>query len=566
MSNIYTTSTVDEAGFKELFCGRTNHIAELLDHLSRGRSVAIFGERRIGKSTLLFVLRDIINGEIDTYQVRLIDKQLQTAVGHFKTKAPKGQAIFVSLHDLTGSKPEDFVQLLCHELVKSGYRKPKDGASVIEVFEALNDQTANNERAVVLLDEVEVLLEFEESKQIFRHLRSVIQSNPRVCFVLAGAEDWHKQIKEKTSPLVGNVRTFYLKAAAQFSLETYLIAKPLADYLSPDSDIIEITRTVVEWSACKPMLVQAICYEMVAIRTTIRRLPHNWKTVVQKRVQESVGATLDAFYIGDNLDPLTQKILALLANEPTLTVEEMAQKLGDSAKAIGDKVSDLEALDKVRKQGSEYRIVGTLIEQWGKKTQDIPPIRSPWPQRLKWAGALLFLLLAVWTYFYTHPELQTFSFDFPNGAALVRIPASLEQEESGVAIIAVQNITQTTVYSVTVSLTSPDIDYQWDGTNRITFDSLNQGEIKFWEPTFISHPPISGSSYQSQILITEGTTGSTTTYPFDIPKRAWPIKKYWALVSLLLVALSGFVTKRDLGQLVSSVIPFLLKSSDKDNS
>jgi biotin operon repressor len=563
---VYAISTRDVPEFKSLFCGRRNDVAELLDHLSKGHSVAIFGERKIGKTSLLYIVRDIINGETDAYQADLIDLELQSTVESLKTKAPKGHAIFVGLLGLTSADSEGLVRLLHRELQTVGLLDTdfKRVSSLSETLIVLDKKMADDERIVILMDEMEVLLGCKESRQIFGNLRSVIQSCPHTCFVFAGAEYWYKPIKQKTSPLVGNVRVLYLKAAAQFPTEAYLIANPLKDYLSSGCDIAEVTRTVVEWTACKPYYVQAACLAITEVCTKGRQLPEDWRTVAQERVGEIAGPILDAFYISDSLDTLSTKILALLANKPGLTVKELAQKLGYSEKVIWDKVDDLEALDKVRKRGSEYRVVGTLIERWGQRTQDVPKVKNPWLERVKWAGTVLLLALAVWVYSYTHPPLYPFSFDFPNGVVVVRMPSSLEQEESGITEASIQNTSPTTIYSVTVSLMSGDVDYQLDGTNRVCFDSLAKGEKRYWKSTFLSRASISGDFFESQILIVHGAI-SSDSYRFDIPRRVLPIKRYWGLVSTCLVALNGFLFKQELAQLASSVIHFLL-SRNKDNS
>jgi len=205
-----------------------------------------------------------------------------------------------------------------------------------------------------------------------------------------------------------------------------------------------------------------------------------------------------------------------------------------------------------------------LTNSPGQRTQDVPKVKNPWLERVKWAGTVLLLALAVWVYSYTHPPLYPFSFDFPNGVVVVRMPSSLEQEESGITEASIQNTSPTTIYSVTVSLMSGDVDYQLDGTNRVCFDSLAKGEKRYWKSTFLSRASISGDFFESQILIVHGTI-SSDSYRFDIPRRILPIKRYWGLVSTCLVALNGFLFRQELAQLASSVIHFLL-SKNKDNS
>jgi len=45
----------------------------------------------------------------------------------------------------------------------------------------------------------------------------------------------------------------------------------------------------------------------------------------------------------------------------------IARRLGLSRQTVWDRIGDLESLDKVRKEGGEYHIVGSLIAAWGKQ-------------------------------------------------------------------------------------------------------------------------------------------------------------------------------------------------------
>ncbi len=405
----YTISPTDDPSYKQLICGRTNDITKLLDFLVNEQSVALFGERRIGKTSLLYLLTDIINEEIDSYYADLIDLELQQAIYSLKTKVSNYGAIYLNLLNINKPEVDSFVKLLHKELQASDltntfYVSPN--STLVESFEAINKALPEDKQLIVLIDEVEVLMDMQDGIQIFRNLRGIIQSCSKIHFVFAGAESWHKQIKDKTSPLVNTVQTFYLKAAARYPITYYLITTPLQDKLV-SARMGEVRQAIVEWTECKPWPVQAICLAVLEVREADRELPDNWKVLVQDQVGDAIGLTLTAFYENNNLTELSQKILALLANRPGLTIKQISDNLGYSEKQVTNTIGDLEDLDKIHKQGADYRIAGTLIEWWGTKTQDTPTIRSPWPQRIKWIGATIFLLVAIGIYFYTHPSLQT---------------------------------------------------------------------------------------------------------------------------------------------------------------
>lgn len=563
MQNVYTISTVDSFEYKSLACGRTNDITALLDHISHGHSVALFGERRIGKTTLLLLVRDIISGEIEQYQDNLIDRTFCEAIPSLRTKVRYCEVKYL---DLQGKNPHSFVSHLFEQF--STYTLDRDltlqkssnpTSNSLDHPEETDNKSSDHQRLVVLIDEVEALFDFKEYELIFRSLRNIIQSYPRICFVLAGAELWHQAIKEKTSALTNNVFAVYLKSAEAYPVENYLVKQQMKNYLSSSTNLNSLSKKIREWTGEKPWYVQATCYEIVKISGESQHLPADWETTIENNVFAAVGPTLQAFFKGGNLDDATRKILALLANRPGLSVRKIAQGLGSSDKLVWDKIVDLEALDKVRKQGSDYYIVGTLLQKYGKRTQEVPRTRSKWPQLLKWSLASALVFLAVWLYWFTHPSYQEISLLFPAGNISIRMPSSLERDETGRASISVHNTTATETYSITLSLVSPDIDYKHNNSNRAVFGALLANETRYWEPEFSVITPHPSPVLTSTVFIDRDAGQFVGTYPFEIAHRPIPFKKYWAVVSLLLVTIGGILTKQDLSPLIVSLVTGLLK-------
>jgi len=573
MTNPYTTSTQDSPEYKQLLSGRTDDLAQILGHIALGHSIALFGERRIGKTSLLFLLRDIINGHIDQYTSNLIDLTLKKAIDALKAKVPSNcTAVYVSLQNV--SQPEQAVfanelhQAFCdegllhtslgqnHLLSAQQISTPPHTTTILSVFRTLYT-SPGGKRFVILFDEMEGLQDFADSKQIARNLRSIIQSSPRICMILAGAEEWHDQIKDKTSPLVRNVHTFYLKAPARFPVETYLVKELLSEHLPPSYKSNDMIRTIITWTESKACYVQAICGSLVEQYGGKKQIPADWKSVVEDAVFEKTRPILRDFYTGNNLDPLTKNILALLANKPGLTVKQIAIHLGYSVKVISSKMCDLVSLDKVSKQGTVYRIVGTLIEAWGKHNQDIPAIKSSLSQWLKWSAAAVFIIAAFLVYSYTHPNTQTFSFAVPDGIVSIQMPSSLEQDEAGTALVSVQNTSAHTITSIQVFLSSSTIDYQQGGTNELAAQGIAPGEKKFMMPTYAVNAADNTGSLTSQVLVAVNTPSQTVMRTFSLPKRPIPLQKYWLPVSSLLAALGVFINAKDLWQLLASLLTLL---------
>jgi hypothetical protein len=575
MPNPYTTSTVDSPAYKQLITGRTDDIATFLDHIVQGHSIALFGERRIGKSSLLFLIRDIITGQVEHYRTNLVDLTLRSALDSLKGTVPSpSKAIHLNLQHVSKLEQEALVRMIHTALCDQGLLPaPLSGgsqllllsapsaipATIPEVFQALQAAPGNG-RFVILFDEMECLQDFPDGEQIARNLRWAIESCPRICMVFAGAEGWYKQIKEKTSPLVHNVHAYYLKAPSRFPVETYLVKDLLSPFLPPGYESSAMVRTMMGWTQSKAFYVQAVCETIIERYGGRGQIPDNWQEEVKESVFESRGPVLRDFYAGHNLDALTKSILALLANRPGLTVKQVAERLGYPAKVIGEKMSDLVSLAKVSKQGTEeYRIVGTLIEAWGKQHMELPSMKSRWPQRIRWAAALVLIALAVGVYIYTHPGLQTFVFPMPGGTVTIQIPASLEQGETGNVVVSVQNTSAQKTATIHIFLSSPGIDYQLGGTNQLTFDGLAAGEKRTVQPIYTvggADTPPSGM-LTSQVLITQDHVAINVSRTFTITRRVLPLRQFWIPVSSLLAALGAFINGKDLWQLLAGLFSFL---------
>ena len=569
MSIEYTTTTVDSPEYKRLICGRTDDITKLLSYVNKGDSIALFGERRIGKTSLLYLLRDIINQDITTYKAKLIDADLNNAIANLQARSSDFIAVYVNLQELSQLNIEAFSKLiyrqftnntLINSLVDSRYFLANP--PLTETFQEINRNfTSGNKRLVILIDEIENLLENEEKlaegKQVFNNLKSIIQSCPNIRFVFAGAEEWHKQIKYKTSPIAANTTTFYLKLPSRYAIENYLIKHLLSRYIptSPRNDLEIAIKTILELTDAKPLYVQAVSQVLIEIYQKNRQFsPESQKEII-KEVEESLEGTLDYFYENDNLDIVSKKTLVLLANESGITVKQIAAKLGSSVQEIYDTVSDLESLDQIRKEGSEYYIVGKLIENWGKKTQNVQTI-NPWTQRLKWISVGILVLLIPTGYIYTNPELATFTCSFTDGKLEIEIPKSMELDENGEVTIKIKNTSAAVIELLTVILESEEIEYQHskNSSSLLELKNIRAKETKHEKMSFSSASEISDRIFSSQVTVQKNKSVNNNSCSFDVAQRRLPIKTYWWIINPLLLLVSGFITKKDLLPIFLSLI------------
>jgi len=563
MDNIYYLGLTDSAECKRLVCGRTNDLRRLLNYIYAGKNVALFGERRIGKTSTLYLIRDIINGAITQYQDRLFDETLKQAVPDLRPQdGNRWQAVYLSCQGLHPVNLETFFDKVMHELSGVISPKPKmplsQNTDISGDLRTLHTKLPEDQRVVILVDEVDTLFDApqEEHRRIFNLLRDIMHACPKFCFVLAGAEHWYRDIKTRSSPLINNITSYFLRTPEPNPLEVHLIGY-LTQQLSNHQE--EVRRTIVEWSGYKPYYIQAICSEIISICQGGTSLPDRWEQDVEKKVIEQTKLTIQAFFETDNLDNLTRRILAVLAHTPGLNVPQIAQKLGASKEKVWDKISDLETLGKVRREKSGCRIIGWLLERWGRENEE-NPAKSPWPQRLRWGLAFVLLVLCVLLYGYTHPPLRTFSHAFSDTSVSVYLLASLEKDETGTATVRIQNTTPSTVYTVTVILSSGDIDFREGDSNRATFPSVYPGEIRYWEPRFVAHSPITSSLLSFNVSVTQDGGATIVSPTFQVSYRSVALKKYWLVVNGILVAISAFINKNDLMQLAISLWALLKKT------
>lgn len=391
-------------------------------------------------------------------------------------------------------------------------------------------------RMLLLFDEIEVLLDdkFEHATQVFRNLRSAIQTHQEMTFVFAGAEDWHRRIKERTSPLVGNVKSFYLTAATPADVENYLLGIPLRQCFPAAAPALltSLIQHVLDWTGGKPYYVQAVSSRIA----TLSHFGDQWPEEIARQVHEDVAPQLADFY--DPSDSVAKNVLGLLAHQPGLTVPAMARRLVVSRQTVWSRVDDLVALDKLRMEGGEYRIVGTLIAEWGKRHRDLP-IPSPWPQRLRWTGTCIALVAALWTFRYTHPLAHVAPFAFSDGTIRLTFPASVETGEQGTLAVAVRNTGQSTLSEVNVNLFAERIDFQKDGSSRVRIKGLGSGETKHLTLSYSVHANGTPGAMPVEVAVQCVERAVSSQYAAVWHLRALPLKQWWTPISSIFLLLAA---------------------------
>ena len=147
----------DPYGSRKLFTGRTNIISKILKNILEGRSVAIFGERQIGKTLLLWMIRDIINSNINAQG--LIDGTLKSNIPKWNSDFENATAIFIDLQ-VCGENEETLVNFFYDQMEEMNIRFPlkKDithSNSLGALLQNLSKSLPDKVKLIILMDEME---------------------------------------------------------------------------------------------------------------------------------------------------------------------------------------------------------------------------------------------------------------------------------------------------------------------------------------------------------------------------------------------------------------------------
>ena len=126
---------------KKLFTGRTKAINQIINYILSGNCVALFAERRGGKTLTLHILEDIINGSILAYKEEIIDQTFYKALPKWQNNLASFKALHISLHGTR--KESDLVDKFTQEAEKVlnlSFSSILEGANTdsLRLFEILN--------------------------------------------------------------------------------------------------------------------------------------------------------------------------------------------------------------------------------------------------------------------------------------------------------------------------------------------------------------------------------------------------------------------------------------------
>jgi hypothetical protein len=193
------------------FYGRRRELEALLNHLASGRpqNVLLRGARRTGKTSILNMLKNIIEDRTDTSQIRLqlgippewymslnklqpvlLDMQSLERKSSSLTATEFYQAILTGLMDIG----------LVNQEVERLLTEPYITVNQIERVLAKTIRVHDISGLVLLLDEFDVL-DLIADKSFYAHLRHIISHVQTVTWIITSALGLYKEVRDYESPL-----------------------------------------------------------------------------------------------------------------------------------------------------------------------------------------------------------------------------------------------------------------------------------------------------------------------------------------------------------------------------
>jgi Novel STAND NTPase 2 len=242
---------------REYFCGRTDDIGQILDLLRNGQNVALVGQRRIGKTSLLFHIADPVVFEAHGLH--------------------RGEHLFVYLDgtELGHLNPDEVLGLLLDQLVASlphagqslGLRQPPaSGLSYRSFREAILKVTEAGLKPIYLLDEFEALADNPYlGPRFFSGLRA-LSSQSDLSFVTASRESLlrltYANAETLSSPFFNTFANLYLGLYA--ASEARNLVDVLATHAGLDLPSQMIDR-ILGSAGPHPLLLQIAAFHAVEL-------------------------------------------------------------------------------------------------------------------------------------------------------------------------------------------------------------------------------------------------------------------------------------------------------------
>lgn len=283
-----------------LFAGRREEMKLIEEKLQTGVGLVIWGQRRIGKTSILLHLRERLPHDLLPVYLNL-QMLMANSTGGFLRAV--GNQIVKELRDKLHVLSSPF-----RRQKSNGETQPPEGGTTNTLAEALLPAEDFDREPYLsfnhLLEEVEqrllpgqrVLLSFDEfeeleqrvktgkiEKEIFAYLRGVTQTGRGFALMFAGLHTLEEMTREYWNPFFQSVQTVRIGYLSELDAEQ-LIRDPMEQF--PLDYELEAVNRITEVTRSHPYLTQSLCHNLVnRLNDPLHRS--------QKATREDVDAVLE---------------------------------------------------------------------------------------------------------------------------------------------------------------------------------------------------------------------------------------------------------------------------------
>ena len=175
----------------EAFCPRPELLKHLTNYITDGQNVVLVGERRMGKTSLIYEARAALKSYrmlyVDLLNIRTVAdfcNRVATAAAQMGDKdsfARRAMRFMARLRPTLSVDPDNGMPV-----VSVDARTAEDPRSMADIV-SLVERFAEDERLFVVFDEFQEVKRLEERDQVLAILRSKVQFLSETCFVFSGS-------------------------------------------------------------------------------------------------------------------------------------------------------------------------------------------------------------------------------------------------------------------------------------------------------------------------------------------------------------------------------------------
>ncbi|CBN58671.1 MULTISPECIES: AAA family ATPase [Kamptonema] len=347
----------------KLFVGREDIMRELkelwvVSH--RLQSVVLYGHRRMGKTSILLNVGNILGAKVHLAYINLLlVGQSNQGVGEVLIKISDAISLAVNL---PSPADEGFLKL-----------------PYITFERYLKQVVANLDGGLIIaLDEFEKIEELIEAKKIdpdfMGFLRGLVQMSPKIAFALAGLHTLEEMTEDYFHPFFSSIipiRVGFLSPGAT----RQILANPDDDFLLDYKP--EAMDTIYQLTQGQPYLVQLIGFLLVRrYNDLVFEMGKTLDPVFTRDDVEAVINDPDFFIKGRYYftgvwgqsaqgSPGQQEILKILAPHPEgINLDRIIQAINMDETTLNEAIETLKRHDVIQETNAQYHIIVELFRRW----------------------------------------------------------------------------------------------------------------------------------------------------------------------------------------------------------